>query len=60
LRLGLDAGQRRAGFSSGAAARLMSYDWPGNIRELRTVVSRIVAWPGADEVHDHEVARAMS
>ncbi len=30
------------GFSNAAAARLLSYDWPGNIRELRNVVERAV------------------
>ena len=30
------------GFSSQAAQRLLSYDWPGNIRELRNVVERAV------------------
>ena len=30
------------GFSTTAANRLLSYDWPGNIRELRNVVERAV------------------
>jgi psp operon transcriptional activator len=30
------------GFSSAALDRLLSYDWPGNIRELRNVVERAV------------------
>ncbi|MBV60213.1 MAG: phage shock protein operon transcriptional activator [Nevskiales bacterium] len=31
-----------AGFTGGAAATLMNYDWPGNIRELKNVVERAV------------------
>jgi psp operon transcriptional activator len=30
------------GFGSAALDRLLSYDWPGNIRELRNVVERAV------------------
>lgn len=30
------------GFSTHASARLLAYDWPGNIRELRNVVERAV------------------
>ncbi|HUQ01145.1 MAG TPA: sigma 54-interacting transcriptional regulator [Kofleriaceae bacterium] len=58
-RLAVDAGQRRAGFNAEAAARLMSHHWPGNIRELVGVVSRLVVFPGTDAVSEHEVARAM-
>ncbi|TYO99333.1 DNA-binding NtrC family response regulator [Geothermobacter ehrlichii] len=31
------------GLSEPAAARLLAYDWPGNIRELRNVIERAVA-----------------
>lgn len=31
-----------AGFSPSASARLLEYDWPGNIRELKNVVERAV------------------
>jgi len=34
--------KRWPGFSTTASARLLSYDWPGNIRELRNVVERAV------------------
>src|SRR3546814_14789898 len=30
------------GFSTPAASRLLSYDWPGNVRGLRNVVERAV------------------
>jgi psp operon transcriptional activator len=33
---------RWPGFSAQASARLLNYDWPGNIRELRNVVERAV------------------
>ncbi|MBZ0238838.1 MAG: sigma 54-interacting transcriptional regulator [Deltaproteobacteria bacterium] len=58
-RLAVNAGFQRAGFSAGAAARLLSHHWPGNIRELASVVSRLVVFPGTDAVGDHELARAM-
>jgi DNA-binding NtrC family response regulator len=57
--MAVDAGQRRDGFSSGAASRLMAHDWPGNIRELAAVVWRLVVFPGNGPVHEHEVQRAM-
>jgi psp operon transcriptional activator len=42
-RMALELGwENWPGFSSGAAARMLSYDWPGNIRELRNVVERAV------------------
>jgi psp operon transcriptional activator len=34
--------KRWPGFSATASARLLNYDWPGNIRELRNVVERAV------------------
>ena len=36
-------GRSLAGFSSDALQRLMRYPWPGNIRELESVVERAVA-----------------
>ncbi len=39
-RFAREIGKRLAGFTDGAIARLESYSWPGNIRELRNVVER--------------------
>ncbi len=35
-------------FSPAAEARMAAYDWPGNIRELRNVIERIIVLEGAD------------
>ena len=37
------AGKRRIRFGGEAMKRLMAYPWPGNIRELRNMVERVVA-----------------
>lgn len=37
-----DMGKRMEGISAGTMERLMSYSWPGNIRELQNVVERAV------------------
>lgn len=42
--LAIIAGEQPAKqLSTGAAARLLSYDWPGNIRELRNAIERAAA-----------------
>src|SRR3989442_1370543 len=38
-------------FSAGAMERLMQYDWPGNIRELRNLIERLLILHEGDEVH---------
>jgi DNA-binding NtrC family response regulator len=38
------------GFSPAAEKLLMSYRWPGNIRELRNLVERLVVLESADEI----------
>ncbi len=44
VELGKEKGQVNspAGFTSEAAAALLNYSWPGNIRELRNVIERAV------------------
>jgi psp operon transcriptional activator len=45
--------KRWPGFSASASARLLSYNWPGNIRELRNVVERAVyRWQDPDRPID--------
>ena len=43
-------GSEVARISSGAAARLLAYAWPGNIRELRNCVERAVALARYEEI----------
>ncbi len=38
------------GFTPGALERLMEYDWPGNIRELKNVVERAVVLAKGDKI----------
>ena len=46
------------GFSDAAIAMLQSYDWPGNIRELRNAVQRVVARARGKVVTAQDVARS--
>jgi two-component system nitrogen regulation response regulator NtrX len=40
----------------GAIARLRSYRWPGNIRELRNVIERVVIMAPGDVITEHDLA----
>ena len=42
-------------FSEGAKEELLSYDWPGNIRELLSVVERAVILSEKDEIQANEL-----
>jgi DNA-binding NtrC family response regulator len=61
----LERSSRRAakevkGFSGGAVERLLSYSWPGNIRELQNVVERAVAiYAEGPTVTEEEVLQAL-
>ena len=46
-------------FSEEAIAELRRYSWPGNIRELRNVVERIVLLSNGDTVTDDDVRLAL-
>jgi two-component system, NtrC family, nitrogen regulation response regulator NtrX len=46
-------------FSSEAIAELRRYSWPGNIRELRNVVERLVLLSGEDSVTEEDVRLAL-
>ena len=46
------------GFSDGALGLLQGYDWPGNIRELRNAVQRVVARTRGAVVLQKDVARS--
>ena len=43
-------GKRIGGFSKEAEQALLTYPWPGNLRELRNVVERAVILAGSDEI----------
>jgi len=45
--------------SDGAVTRLASYDWPGNIRELRNAVERVLILAPADPVTEGDVERLV-
>lgn len=45
-------------FGTAALNRLRNYDWPGNIRELRNLVQRLLL-DGEGEISESEVDRAM-
>ncbi len=38
-----ETGKHIEGFSTEAMAKLVSFDWPGNIRQLKNIIDRIVA-----------------
>jgi two-component system, NtrC family, response regulator AtoC len=44
------SGKAVAGFTSGAAQRLLAYSWPGNVRELSNAVERAVALTSFENV----------
>ena len=49
------------GLSEQAAKALTEYDWPGNARELRNIIERIVALHNAEEISiDHLPAEIMA
>ena len=46
--------QRRVAFSAAALSALTAYSWPGNVRQLRIVIERIVA-TGSGEIQANEL-----
>jgi len=47
-------------FSPGAMERLKAYSWPGNIRELRNVIERIMILNVGDQVEETMVAAMLN
>ena len=46
-------------FAIAAQNRLLHYDWPGNIRELKNLVQRLLILSSSDEVSAEEVGAAI-
>ncbi len=53
------AGLKPREFESVALKRLAAHDWPGNIRELRNAVERLLILASADEVTEADVDRLV-
>ncbi len=47
-------------FSVAAQNRLRNYPWPGNIRELKNLVQRLLTLKGAEEIGLEEIERELS
>ena len=47
--------QPRVVFSPAAVTALTAYSWPGNVRQLKTVVDRLVATARAEEIQPNEL-----
>jgi two-component system nitrogen regulation response regulator NtrX len=47
-------------FSVGALNRLRNYSWPGNIRELKNVVQRLLILGSGDDVETSDIDAALS
>jgi DNA-binding NtrC family response regulator len=54
----LRQGEAKVEFSSGALAVMQSYDWPGNIRELKNVVAKAVFNSSGEKEIDPEAVEA--
>ncbi len=48
------------GFADGVAEKLISYSWPGNIRELRNVMERAVALTRYDKITIEDLPKKIS
>ena len=47
------------GFTDEAMERLLSYDWPGNIRELTNLIERIFIDPPAEKIHISDLPESI-
>jgi DNA-binding NtrC family response regulator len=52
--------QRGLDYSTGALERLMQYDWPGNVRQLRNFAARMVALKPTGLVETDDVDKFLS
>ena len=49
-RFATESGKAIVGIAENAAAKLMAYNWPGNVRQLRNVIERAVALSQMDTI----------
>jgi two-component system, NtrC family, response regulator AtoC len=55
----LKTGKHISGFSPEALEILTSYNWKGNIRELRNTIERVVLFTDENEIKDHHLANLI-
>ncbi len=55
-----ESGKKPKRFSKEAMNALMDYDWPGNVRQLKNVVERIMIMISHDEVMEQDVKWALN
>src|SRR5262249_28027141 len=48
-------GGRVKGFTPEAEQRLLAYDWPGNVREMRNLIERLVILCPADRIGEEQL-----
>jgi NtrC-family two-component system response regulator AlgB len=53
------AGKRFTGFAAEAFETMKSYNWPGNLRELRNLIERAVILGGGDEIGADDLAEII-
>ena len=51
-----EMGRKIEGFTDAAKKRLLSYSWPGNIRELKNVIERAVVFNTKSEIDDSDLS----
>ena len=54
------SGEKKLVLSLGAEEAMLSYSWPGNIRELKNAINRLTVLSKSEEVTAEEVAAAIS
>jgi two-component system nitrogen regulation response regulator NtrX len=55
-----EQGKEKKGFSAEAMQRMLSHAWPGNIRELRNVVERLVILSMGRRIEEETVRRVLA
>ena len=54
-RFAREMGKPFAGFSRGAEERLRDHEWPGNVRDLRNLVERVVSEASSPEIGESDL-----